>query len=70
MRLRSGKVVNEALFSQKEQEVAEVLCAMKNRKIKPNHYEKFKNENGTCDYVKKMVEKSIQTCMNIKLVFN
>ena len=43
---------------------------MKNRKIKPNHYEKFKNENGTCDYVKKMVEKSIQTCMNIKLVFN
>ena len=53
MRLRSGRLVNEALFSQKEKEAAETLCMMKNRKIKPNHYEKFKNENGTCDYVKK-----------------
>tara|TARA_B100000963_G_scaffold280115_1_gene248579 strand:+ start:551 stop:763 length:213 start_codon:yes stop_codon:yes gene_type:complete len=70
MKLRSGRVVNQALFSQTEKEAAEILCTMKNRKIIPNHYEKYKNENGTCDYVKKMVEKSIQTCMNIKLVFN
>ena len=70
MKLRSGRLVNQGLFTQKEKEAAETLCMMKNRKIKPNHYEKFKNENGTCDYVKKMVEKSIQTCMNIKLVFN
>ena len=70
MRLRSGRLVNEALFSQKEHEAAETLCMMKNRKIKPNHFEKFKTQNGACDYVKKMVEKSIQTCMNIKLVFN
>lgn len=70
MRLRSGKLVNETLFSEKERQVAEVLCMMKNKKIKPNHFEKFKTENGTCDYVKKMVEKSIQTCMNLKLVFN
>ena len=70
MKLRSGKLVNEAIFSQKENEAAEVLCMMKNRKIIPNHYEKYKTENGTCDYVKRMVEKSIQTCMNIKLVFN
>ena len=70
MRLRSGRVVNEVLFSEKEHEVAEVLCRMKNRKINPNHYEKYKIENGTCDYVKRMVEKSIQKCMNIKLVFN
>lgn len=70
MRLRSGRLVNEVLFSQNEYEAAETLCMMRNRKIKPNHYEKFKTENGACDYVKKMVEKSIQTCMNIKLVFN
>ena len=70
MRLRSGRLVNNVVFSHKENEAAEALCMMKNRKIKPNHYEKFKNENGTCDYVKRMVEKSIQTCMNIKLVFN
>ena len=70
MRLRSGKVVNEILFSKKEHEAADTLCRMRNRKIKPNHFEKFKTENGACDYVKKMVEKSIQTCMNIKLVFN
>jgi len=70
MRLRSGKVVNEILFSQKEHEAADTLYRMRNRKIKPNHFEKFKTENGACDYVKKMVEKSIQTCMNIKLVFN
>ena len=70
MRLRSGRLVNENLFSNKEYQAAEILCMMKNRKIKPNHYEKYKTENGTCDYVKKMVEKSIQTCMNIKLVFN
>ena len=70
MRLRSGRLVNDTVFSHKENEAAEALCMMKNRKIKPNHYEKFKNENGTCDYVKRVVEKSIQTCMNIKLVFN
>ena len=70
MRLRSGRLVNENLFSNKEYQAAETLCMMKNRKIKPNHYEKYKTENGTCDYVKKMVEKSIQTCINIKLVFN
>mgnify|MGYP001166902999 FL=1 len=70
MRLRSGKVVSEIVFSQKEMEVVETLCNMKNRKITPNHYQKFRNENTACDYVKKMVEKSIQTCMNIKLVFN
>ena len=70
MRLRSGRLVNEALFSHKEKEAAEALCMMKNKKIKPNHFEKFKTENGTCDNVKKMVEKSIQTCMNLKLVFN
>jgi hypothetical protein len=70
MRLRSGRVVSEVSFSQSEKEAAEILCMMRNRKIKPNHYERFKNENGTCDYVKRMVEKSIQTCMNIKLVFN
>ena len=70
MRLRSGKVLNERVFSQKEIDVAETLCAMKNRKITPNHYQKFRDENTACDYVKKMVEKSIQTCMNIKLVFN
>ena len=29
MRLRSGRVVNEVLFSEKEHEVAEVLCMMK-----------------------------------------
>lgn len=70
MRLRSGRVVNEVLFSEKEHEAAETLCTMRNRKIIPNHYEKYKTENGTCEYVKRMVEKSIQTCMNIKLVFN
>ena len=59
MRLRSGRLVNEALFSQKEVEAAETLC-MRNRKITPNHYEKFRNEYTTYDYVKKMVEKSIQ----------
>ena len=70
MRLRSGRLVNDVVFNHKKNEAAEALCMMKNRKIKPNHYEKFKNENGTCDYVKRVVEKSIQTCMNIKLVFN
>ncbi len=70
MRLRSGRLVNEVLFSQYEHEAAETLCMMRNRKIKPNHYQKFKTENGACDYVKKMVEKSIQIVMNIKLVFN
>jgi len=70
MRLRSGKLVNEVLFSQKEHEVAEILCIMRNRKIIPNHYEKYKDQDTPCDYVKKMVEKSIQTCMNIKLIFN
>ena len=70
MRLRSGRIVSKTLVSQKEIEAAETLCAMRNRKITPNHYEKFRNEYTTCDYVKKMVEKSIQTCMNIKLVFN
>ena len=70
MRLRSGKVLNEVLLSKKDVEAAETLCIMRNRKITPNHYQKFRNENTTCDYVKKMVEKSIQTCMNIKLVFN
>ena len=70
MRLRSGKVLNEVSLSKKDIEAAETLCLMRNRKITPNHYQKFRNENTTCDYVKKMVEKSIQTCMNIKLVFN
>ena len=70
MRLRSGKVLNQVLLSEKDVEAAETLCLMRNRKITPNHYQKFRNENTTCDYVKKMVEKSIQTCMNIKLVFN
>ena len=44
MRLRSGRVVNEVLFSQNEHEAAETLCMMRNRKIKPNHYEKFKTK--------------------------
>ena len=38
MKLRSGKVVNEILVSQKEHEVADTLCRMRNRKIKPNHF--------------------------------
>ena len=43
MRLRSGRVVSKTLVSQKEIEAAETLCAMRNRKITPNHYQKFRN---------------------------
>ena len=70
MRLRSGKLINKSVFSEKEINVAETLCMMKNRKIIPNHYEPYKSQYGTCDYIKIMVEESIKTCMNIKLFIN
>jgi len=70
MKLRSGRLINKAVFSEKEISVAETLCMMKNRKIIPNHYEQYKTQHGACDYIKTMVEESIKTCMNIKLFIN
>ena len=68
MKLRSGRVVNEELFSQKEQEVAEVLCMMKNRKIKPNHYEKFKNEKVSAHIQLKKGERSYLSSVAAKII--
>lgn len=70
MRLRSGRLINKSVFSEREIKVAETLCMMKNRKINPNHYEPYKTQHRACDYIKSMVEKSIKTCMNVKLFIN
>jgi len=70
MRLRSGRLIDKSVFSEKEIRVAETLCMMKNMKIKTNHYSPGDTQDGACNYVKSMVRESIKTCMNIKLFIN